>query len=188
MQLVSSSDIVLLLIKRATEIEGPEETGIMGKKALQKALYFFNQDHNIFKFKWGDYGPLCNEIQQIFMDLAASGNILIKDIPTKKQDAVIKNMKFSEEKNPNFSDIEFPLDVVATVDKVVKFISGYKPRDLELLASVHYWAKKQQFFLDKYDPEYVFEKLQELKPDAGFTLKEIKQRIETLEYNEYLKK
>jgi len=40
MQLVSSSDIVLLLIKRATEIEGPEETGIMGKKSTAKGALF----------------------------------------------------------------------------------------------------------------------------------------------------
>jgi len=187
-QLVSSSDIVLLLIKKATEIEGPEETGIMGKKALQKALYFLNQDHNIFKFKWGDYGPLCGEIQQIVEDLSANGKILIKDIPTKKQDAIIKNMKFSVDNNPNFSDIEFPPDVVASVDKVTKFISGYKPRDLELLASVHYWAKKRQVLTDEYDSGYVFEKLLELKPDAGFTVKDVEKAIDTLEYHEYLKK
>ena len=186
MELVSSSDLVLLLIKKATELEGPEETGIMGKKALQKALYFLNQDHNIFKFKWGDFGPFSGEIQQIVEDLSANGNILIKDILTKKQDAIIKNMKFSVDNNPNFSNIEFPPDVVASVDKVTKFISGYKPRDLELLASVHYWAKKELFFTDKYTPEYVYEKLLELKPDAGFTKNDVEKAIATLEFNSYL--
>ena len=59
MQLVSKSDIALLLIKKASEIEGLETPGIMGKKAFQKSLYFLNQHYNIFKFGWGDYVPFC---------------------------------------------------------------------------------------------------------------------------------
>jgi len=58
MQLFSKSDIALLLIKKASEAEKPEIKGIMGKKAFQKSLYFLNQNYPIFKFKWGDYGPL----------------------------------------------------------------------------------------------------------------------------------
>ena len=73
MQLVSKSDTALLLIKKASEIEGLETPGIMGKKAFQKSLYFLNQHHNIFKFGWGDYGPFCAEIQQIAEDLKANG-------------------------------------------------------------------------------------------------------------------
>lgn len=187
MQLVSNSDIALLLIKKASEIEGLETPGIMGKKAFQKSLYFLNQHQGIFKFKWGDYGPLSGEIQQIAEDLKANGKIIVKEIPTKKQGAVIQNMTFSQEGNTDFSEIEFSSGLEESITKVTKFLSGYKPRDLELLASVHYWAKKEQFFTDKYTPEYIYGKLLELKPDAGFDLKDIKKAIDTLEFHEYLK-
>jgi len=70
---VLNEDIVLLLIKKATEFQGAKITGIMGKKALQKSLYFFNLKHDIFSFKWGDYGPISAEIQQIVEDLISSG-------------------------------------------------------------------------------------------------------------------
>jgi len=97
-------------------------------------------------------------------------------------------MIFSTETNPDFSSIEFPPEVEEVITKVSKFVSGYKPRDLELLASVHYWAKKELFFTDKYTPEYVYEKLLELKPDAGFTKNDVEKAIATLEFNSYLTK
>jgi len=188
MQLVSKSDIVLLLIKKASEIEGLETPGVMGKKALQKSLYFLNQQHNIFKFKWGDYGPLSGEIQQIAEDLKSNGKIIVKEIPTLKKDAVIQNMTFSQENNTSFVDIEFPPGLEDSITKVTRFLSGYKPRELELLASVHYWAKKQQFFTDKYTLEYIYDKLLELKPDAGFTQKDVEKALSILENHEYLHK
>jgi hypothetical protein len=186
MNSVSGKDIALLLIKKATEVEGLEKSGVMGKKALQKALYFFNLKHNIFTFKWGDYGPLSAEIQQIAGDLEANRNIIVEEIETKKEGVVIKNMKFSPESNPYFSDIKFPTEIDTTLNKVVRFIMGRSPRDLELLASVHYWAKKQEFMLDEYTVDYILDKLTELKPDAGFREADVKRAIEILESSNYL--
>lgn len=188
MEAVSKSDISLLLIKKFSEIEGLDEKGIQGKKALQKSLYFFNEHFPIFNFKWGDYGPFCGEIQQIFEDLSANGNIEVKDIPTQKSGAVIKNMTFSDKRNENFKETVFPKDVEKTIDDLTRFLGGYKPRDLELLASVHFWAKKQFRSTDEYASEYIHDKLTELKPDAGFTSKDVEKAISLLESHEYLKK
>lgn len=188
MELISKSDVALMLIKKASENEAVEISGVLGKKAFQKCLYFLNQHDNFFKFKWGDYGPFSEEIQQIAEDLEAGGNIIVKNIPTQKQGIFFKNMKFSEEKNANFLETKFPQELEKDIMKVTKFASGKKPRELELLASVHYWAKKQKFLTDRYDAKYLHEKLLELKPDAGFKLKDIENAINTLEYNEYLKK
>ncbi|WP_042683963.1 hypothetical protein [Candidatus Nitrosotenuis chungbukensis] len=182
----SGRDITLLLIKKATEIEGLEISGIMGKKALQKSLYFFNLDQGIFNFKWGDYGPLSGEIQQIAEDLESNGNIIVQGIETKKEGAIIKNMKFSSENNPNFAEIKFPNEIESRLNEVIRFIKGKSPRELELLASVHYWAKKQEALLDEYTPDYIFDKLTDLKPDAGFTLQDVKRALETLGSSNYL--
>lgn len=182
----SGKDIALLLIKKASDVEGLQVSGIMGKKALQKALYFFNLDHGVFNFKWGDYGPLSAEIQQIAVDLEANRNIIIQEIETKKEGAVIKNMKFSPENNPYFSDIKFPDKIDLTLNDVIYFIKGRSPRELELLASVHYWAKKQEFVLDEYTVEYIFDKLTELKPDAGFKKQDVERAIQILESSKYL--
>lgn len=184
---VSNEDVVLFLIKKATEFQGTQINGIMGKKALQKSLYLFNLKYDIFSYKWGDYGPISAEIQQIAEDLTSSGYVTVTDIDTKKQEAVIKNMKFVPEKNQYFSEKKFPEDIDKDLTEIVRFIAGRSPRDLELLASVHFWAVRQQDLLDEYTVDYILDKLTELKPDAGFTRKDIEYAIGILESRRYLK-
>jgi len=74
------------------------------------------------------------------------------------------------------------------LNEIVKFTAGRSPRDLELLASVHYWAVRQQELLDEYSVDYVLEKLTELKPDAGFKKSDVENAIEILVTHEYLPK
>ena len=183
---VLKEDVVLLLIKKATEFQGTQTAGILGKKALQKSLYFFNLKHGIFNFRWGDYGPISGEIQQIAKDLISSGNVTVTDIDTMKQGAVIQNMKFSEKDNKDFLETEFPLNVDQDLDKIIHFIAGRTPRDLELLASVHFWAQRQYSMFEEYTTEYVLEKLTELKPDAGFTRSDVENAMDTLKSHGYL--
>ncbi len=179
---LTKEDVVLSLIKKATDYNGTDSKGIHGKKALQKSLYLFNQKFGIFGYRWGDYGPLCGEIQHIAEDLITQGHVVITDVPTKKQEAIIKNLQ-----TLNFvSDVTIPDDVNRELDEIVSFVAGRSPRDLELLASVHFWAVRQQELMDEYSTEYVLEKLTELKPDAHFTQKDVEYAIDVLETHEYL--
>jgi len=85
------------------------------------------------------------------------------------------------------SDFEgFPPELDKTLDEIVKFTAGQGPRELELLASVHFWAQKQQDLTDEYTVDYIHEKLTELKPDAGFTSKDVERAIQNLEDNNFL--
>lgn len=179
---LTKEDIVLSLIKKATEYPGTESKGIHGKKALQKSLYLFNQKFNMFSYRWGDYGPLCGEIQHIAEDLITKGHVIITDVPTKKQEAVIKNLQFSD----SAYDVTIPDDVNHELDETVSFVAGRSPRDLELLASVHFWAVRQQDLMDEYSVEYILEKLTELKPDAHFIQKDVEYAIDVLETHTYL--
>jgi len=183
---VLKEDIVLLLIKKATEFQGTQTIGILGKKALQKSLYFFNLKHDIFNFRWGDYGPISGEIQQIAKDLISNGNVTVTDVDTMKQGAVIQNMKFSDVTNVDFLETKFPLNIDQDLDEIVHFIAGRSPRDLELLASVHFWAQRQYSMFEEYTVEYILEKLTELKPDAGFTKSDVESAINTLKSHKYL--
>lgn len=179
---LTKEDIVLCLIKKATDYQGMGSKGINGKKALQKSLYLFNQKFNKFDYRWGDYGPLCGEIQHIAKDLITKGHVVITDIPTKKQGAVIQNLQFSA----SAFDVEIPENVNHKLDEIVSFVADKSPRALELLASVHFWAVRQQELMDKYSIEYVLKKLTELKPDAHFTQKDVVYAIDVLERQEYL--
>ncbi len=182
--IATNKSIVLRLIQKATDNPGAEVKGIIGKKALQKSIYFFNLKHNRFSFRWADYGPLSGEVQQIFHDLAYGNKITIKDIKTKKENAYIKNMLYVKDS----LDFEggFPPELDKTLDEIIKFTAGRGPRDLELLASVHYWAQKQQELTDECTADYIYEKLTELKPDAGFTSTDVKRAIQNLEDGNFL--
>lgn len=183
MIIASNNSIVLRLIQKATENPNVTVKGVMGKKALQKSIYFFNLKHGFFNYKWADYGPFSGEVQQIVQDLNSGNKIIITDMETKKTDIFIKNMSYVD----NSADFtSFPSDLDETLDNIVTFTAGRGPRDLELLASVHFWAQRQQDLSDEYTAEYCHEKLTELKPDAGFRLTDVERAIETLKDNEFL--
>lgn len=182
--IASNNSIVLRLIQKVSENPNVEVKGMMGKKALQKSIYFFNLKHGFFNFRWADYGPLSGEVQQIVQDLDSGRKIKIEDIETKKTGIFIKKILYVA----NSADFKnFPSALDNTLDDIVTFTAGKGPRDLELLASVHFWAKKQQDLSDEYTAKYCHEKLTELKPDAGFKIHDVERAIESLEDNEFLK-
>ena len=175
--MMSNKSIVLRLIQKATENSKVEPKGILGKKALQKSIYLFSLKHGCFSFRWADYGPFTVEVQQIVQDLAHSDKICISGIQTKMEGAVIQNMQYNAD-SETFEN--FPEDMDKTLDHIVEFIEGKRPRDLELLASVHYWAQKQHYQTGRYDAEYIHGKLTELKPGAGFTKDNVKEALQEL--------
>ncbi len=185
---ITNEDVVLALTKKATEYEGTDHKGVHGKKVLQKSLYFLNEKFHLFGFRWGDYGPLSGEIQQIAEDLIARGNISVTKIPTKKVGVFTQQMEYSPKDDSYFEGLKMPSDLDFELNEIVKFTAGKSPRELELLASVHYWATRQQDSLEKYSIDYVLEKLTELKPDAGFKQSDVESAIETLVIHEYLPK
>ena len=180
--MASNQSIVLRLIHKATENLDAKTKGIMGKKVLQKSIYFFNLKHGCFNFKWADYGSFSEEAQQIVRDLEAVGKITIKDIKTK-DGAVIKNMLYVK----GSDDFEgFPAELDLVLDEIVKFSTGKGPRELEFLASVHFWTQKQQDLTDEYTVDYIHEKLTELKPNAEFTSLNVEGAIRNLEDSNFL--
>ena len=183
----TKNDLVLLLVKKATENPNVNGHGVMGKKALQKSMYFFNETFDLFTFKWEDYGPFSAEIQQIVHDFISIKKIKVTDIPTKKTRIYTKKMTFNDDKdNPYFQEINISNQIDTKMNDIVKFTSGKKPRELELLASVHYWAKRQFKTSKQYTSQFIDKKLVELKPEAGFTMQNVEDAIPILESSGYL--
>ncbi|RNJ76964.1 MAG: hypothetical protein EB828_02055 [Nitrosopumilus sp. D6] len=177
--LFDDKDIVLRLVQKATDTMG----GMPGKKALQKSIYFFTRSHGRFYYKWADYGPFSGEVQHIVADFMYMDKIRINDIHTQKPEAVIKNMKYNKGNFPDFRD--FPPKFDKTLDSIILFIKDKKPRELELLASVHYLADMQMRFEGRYDAEFVYKRLTALKPDAGFTKKDVTDSFKVLKDNNF---
>jgi hypothetical protein len=180
------TDIALLLIKKATHNKDAEKPGVMGRKSLQKSLYFLNNHHNKFHFKWGAYGPTSELIQQISVDLMAGVRVSVEEIPDKKG-FIIENMTITQEGNDYLSHVKFPPDLEQYVEKVIQFLTNRDPRELELLSSVHCLAKCRQLYDgEKYTADYIYKTFDDLNFDTSFALKEIQYAITTLESNGYL--
>lgn len=177
MVLYSNRLIVLRLIQKATE-DYPDWT--LGKKALQKSLYFFNLTSGRFSFRWANFGPISGEIQQIVHDLNAVGRIKISPVQTGKPNAFLHSVKYVE-KTPR---LETKPDLDESLDAIMKFVAGRNSRELELLASVHFWAERS----DTEDTtEYIHGMLEELKPEAEFTKTDVKRALDELKANHFLK-
>lgn len=177
MVLYSNRSVVLRLIQKATE-DYPDWT--LGKKALQKSLYFFNLTSGRFNFRWANFGPISGEIQQIVHDLNAVGRIKISPVPTGKPNAFLHSVKYVK-KTPQL-ETEPGLD--ESLDATMKFVAGRNSRNMELLASVHFWAKRSDA---ANTAEYVHDMLEELKPEANFTREDVEGALLELKENGLLK-
>ena len=167
--------IVARLIQKATD-EHPNWA--LGKKALQKSLYFVNIKHNTFSFRWADYGPFSGEVQQIVRDLEAANKIQITDTLTKKSNVYLKSIKYKAPHDENIQQMDEYLN------ETMEFVANHTSRDLELWASVHYWAQRHTH--EDNLATYVYNVLKMLKPDAGFTEDNINDAIITLKENKLL--
>ena len=176
MILYSNKSVVLRLIQKAAEKYPSWE---LGKKALQKSLYFFNLKSGRFNFRWADFGPMSGEVQQIVRDLEAVGRVKVDRIETKKQNAFLHRVEYVQ-KEPQ---LEVSSDLDESLDATIGFVAKRSSRDLELLASVHFWAVKSD---GKDTVEYVHRMLEELKPDAKFTKENVEGAVLKLRKNGFL--
>ena len=79
-----NKSIILQFIKKATCNPDATTKGILGKKALQKCIYFFKLNKDYFYFKWADYGPFSQELQNIAWFLIVKKLMLKKNIQVKE--------------------------------------------------------------------------------------------------------
>lgn len=178
----NKEDIVLALITKATKHRGADITGIGGGKTLQKSMYFFNQKVKTFDYKWGDHGPLCELIQHVIGDLIEREYVVIVDVFTEKR-GMMKNLQSSG--NALVSG-EIPNEINKGLDETISFVTGKSPDELEFLASVHFWAIRQQESTDDYSIEYILETLVQLNPKTEYNEWNVMGAIGMLEANGYL--
>ena len=152
---------------------------VIGKKTLQKSLYFAGPDNGLFRFRWEDYGPYSGEAMQIACDLVATGRIAITKTKVGSSGIPKKGMTYVS--GP--PDFEVPRLIEAAIGKAMKFAAGRSPRDLELLASVHFWARR----VGREDAvKYSCQMLDGLKPYSVFTSEEVAWAVKCLAVDGFL--
>ena len=122
---------------------------------------------------------MSGEIQQIAHDLKAVGRIKISSVETGKPDAFLHRIKYI----PKTPALEVPPNIDEALDATMKFVARRDSRELELLASVHFWAIRNN---DRYAVEDIHLLLEVLKPDAGFSKTDVEHAIHELKKNKLL--
>lgn len=186
-KMIDSDGLVLRLVQKASP------GGVEGKKALQKMLYFLSRRQGDIYFRWEHYGPFSPVIHGATAYLIDTGKIQVEHVPTGKEGAVISRMTYPAPAGGDHKDagpVKIPDELERELDSVLEFAGQIdrkrQPRELELLASVHFLAS---FYLEsdgRYDVARVNDHLNALKPRAGFKLEDVERAIKILEDASYL--
>lgn len=147
---------------------------VQGKKALHKILYFLDLDLHKFSYRWDNYGPYSQEVKYLFEDAVDDGFLDIDPIPLKNKNAKQYNMSISEKGIDFTNKNTLNSSLKGKIDNVYNILKDKTPRQMELLASVHYIIKDNGC---KTEPEFILDVIRSLKPESGFTLKDIKKSI-----------
>ncbi|MCY4490779.1 MAG: hypothetical protein OXC46_04865 [Thaumarchaeota archaeon] len=107
----------------------------------------------------------------------------VSKINIEKVNGTIQNLQFFGDE---LNEITIPDEIDNNLDVIIKFVTGKTPDELEFLASVHYWAVRQQEISNNYSADYIFEKLSALNPNRVFKLDDVILAVKTLEAHKFL--
>lgn len=161
-----------------------EKFGIIpGKKALHKIIYFTNLQTDDFVYRWNNYGPYSEEVQQFYEDASLDNVIQVREVAlggsaTQYNMSLHQRGKKMLEELANNKNIDFDR-INPSIDFALKLLHKMTPRQMEILASVHY--------ITTYDPslddDRILQIINELKPESNFTLQEVEDSLTTLHNN-----
>ncbi len=175
--------VILALIKKMTQSNPADQE--YTKKSLHKSLYLLNHHIRVFSFTWGDHGPFSYDIHYVLIDLIHRK--YIKETRVQNSVGTSHNLEYVKKDYSYFEiKLKLPPNLVSSLDKIVEFTLHKSPRELELLASVHYLAIDQKFESNEYTVDYIFNQLSILKPYTSFTMSDVQKAIEILEEHKYL--
>jgi len=152
---------------------------VPGKKALHKITYFTNLQTNDFLYRWNNYGPYSEEVQQFFDDSYLNDIIAVDPKPLKNT-AIQYNTSLTKEGNVLLQQMKSENKTVKRIDSAIDFsytlLHDKSPREMELLASVHYIAD----YDCTYDTERIWEIINKLKPESNFSKEEVEESLNIL--------
>ena len=126
-------------------------------------------NQQLFSYKWNKFGPYSEELKYMLDDAVLEDLISIKPRDLQIKGALQFNMKLSDYGKRIAKDVRIDNEITQSVEFVYKFLSSELPREMELLASVHYIISK----LNDGDEEVIHKILTRLKSEAGFNLSDV---------------
>ena len=153
---------------------------IPGKKALHKILYFTNLQTGDFIYRWNNYGPYSDEVQQFFDD-AYLDNITNVQEEILNNDATQYNTSLTQLGNQTLQSLKEDDSINHekinnAIDFSYNLLQNKSPRQMELLASTHYIVSYDK----DLDSRQIWEIINTQKPESNFTLDEIEESLKEL--------
>lgn len=155
--------------------------GVMpGKKAFHKINYFANLKTDLFIYEWRNWGPFSQEIQQFFDDAYLENIISVKEetlansstqyniLLDQKGVQILENLSQQQELNKN--------EIDDATDFSYELLNGKTPRQMEILASVHYIYS----YDNSLNTEKIWKIIDKLKPAANFTQEDVQSALSEL--------
>jgi len=153
---------------------------VPGKKALHKILYFTNLETDDFIYRWNNYGPYSDEVQQFFDDSYLDNIISVQEEQINNF-AIQYNTSLEERGRRMLEELSNDPQVNRqridpAIDSAYNLLHDKTPRQMELLATAHYITSYDR----ELDDDEIWEIVNKLKPESHFSLQEVEDALTTL--------
>ena len=153
---------------------------VPGKKALHKILYFTNLQTHDFTYRQNNFGPYSEDIQQFYVDASSDNTILVRE-EALNEVAIQYNISLDQRGKTQLetltSDETINHKVIdSAIDFAYDLLNDKNPRQMELLASVHYITN----YDCELDSERIWGIINTLKPKSNFSLDEVEEALDIL--------
>ena len=153
---------------------------VPGKKALHKINYFSNLKTELFMYEWRNWGPFSQEVQQFFDD-AYLENIISVQEETLANSGTQYNIQLDQKGSQILENLEkeeelHKEEIDSAINFSYEFLNGKTPRQMEILASVHYIFS----YDNSLNVERIWKIIDRLKPDANFTQEDVQRALNEL--------
>jgi len=153
---------------------------VPGKKALHKILYFTNLETDDFIYRWNNYGPYSDEVQQFFDDSYLDNIISVQEEQINNF-AIQYNTSLEERGRRMLEELSNDPQgnrqrIDPAIDSAYNLLHDKTPRQMELLATAHYITSYDR----ELDDDEIWEIVNKLKPESHFSLQEVEDALTTL--------
>jgi len=164
--------IILYLLKRIKNIPG--------RKAFQKLIYFISEKIPLsFDFRLYWFGPYSRELSNVLDDLILRNLVVIKSGDSYPQITLTNELSVEKFIASNLSSNERRY-----IEDIVEIFKNCSPRELELLATIHFICK-HTYGIEKLTDDEIVKIVKSIK-GAKFSDDEIRKAIEFLKKNKMI--
>ncbi len=139
---------------------------------MQKITYFTNLEIRRYRFQWDRYGPFSQELSYQVDDMARESYLDLTSEPLVIRQGSRIDICLTERGKKKLQEEKLPLIYKKRIVFVHDFLKNKEPREMEILASVHFIIATYYKLGRKLSARMVWEEISRVKPDSQIRLYE----------------